>query len=372
MLSVNVVQNINVKHKILIVITTAFVPYGGLTTVMMNYYRAMDKTGLQIDFASTNVPPDILLDEIKTNGSQYFNLGSRKTQLMQYLKKLKAVLKYGHYDAIHVNGNSATMVFELMIAKKCGVSMRNAHGHNTRTSHKIINKLMKPIFTKLYTHAVSVSELAGEWLYCGEDYIILNNAIDLQKYRFDSEKRAKMQQRLDIENKIVLGNVGKLNEQKNHTFLLKVLNCLIKIGNDVCLLLIGGGHLEAQLKEECKSLGIEDRVIFAGMVDNAADYFQAMDIFVFPSLWEGLPLSALEAQASGLPCIISSNVSKNVQCTNNVFFMDLSDGADVWAEKVIEVSKAVNDRFKSYKKIKGSIYDIQEEAKKLRNIYLGG
>ena len=358
------------NRKILIVITTAFVPYGGLTTVMMNYYHAMDKTGLQIDFASTNDPPDVLLDELKANGSQYFNLGSRKKQLFKYLKKLKAVLKNGQYDVIHVNGNSATMAFELMTAKMCGVSMRIAHGHNTKTSHEIINKLMKPLFTKSYTCAVSVSELAGEWLYGGDDYIILNNAIDLQKYGYDSEKRAEMQHRLKIENKVVLGNVGKLNEQKNHVFLLKVLNSLIKKGIDVYLLLIGGGHLEMQLREECKSLGIEDRVIFVGMVDNAADYFQAMDIFVFPSLWEGLPLSALEAQASGLPCIISSNVSKNVRCTDNVFFMDLSDGAEAWAKKAVEVSEHLPSRKDVLDEIRHNGYDIQAEAKKLRKIYL--
>ena len=103
------------NKKILIVITTAFAPYGGLTTVMMNYYHAMDKTGLQIDFASTNNPSNVLLDELKVNSSKYFNLGSRKKQLPKYLKNLKAVLKNGHYDVIHVNGNSATMAFELMI-----------------------------------------------------------------------------------------------------------------------------------------------------------------------------------------------------------------------------------------------------------------
>lgn len=358
------------NKKVLIIITTAFVPYGGLTTVMMNYYRAMDKTGLQIDFASTNDPPKVLLDELEANGSAYFNLGNRKKQLPKYLKNLKTVLTNGHYEVIHVNGNSATMAFEFKVAKKCGVSMRIAHGHNTRTSHTIINKLMKPFFAKLYTCAVSVSELAGEWLYCGKSYIILNNAIDLKKYSFDSVKREIMQQQLGIENKIVLGNVGKLNEQKNHIFLLKVICSLRKKGSDVCLLLIGGGHMETQLREECKNLEIEDCVIFVGMVDNAADYFQAMDIFVFPSLWEGLPLSVLEAQASGLPCIISSNVSKSVKCTENAVFMDLAEGAEAWAKKAVDVSENLPDRTDVIDEIKRSGYDIQEEAKKLRMIYL--
>ena len=129
--------------------------------------------------------------------------------------------------------------------------------------------------------------------------------------------------------------------------------------------------METQLREECKNLRIEDCVIFVGMVDNAADYFQAMDIFVFPSLWEGLPLSVVEAQASGLPCIVSSNVSKDVKCSDNIVFMELSDGEDAWAEKVTEVAQRDDCRIKVAEKIKGSIYDIHEEAKKLQDIYLG-
>ena len=361
-----------ILKKILIVITTAFVPYGGLATVMMNYYRAMDKTSLQIDFASTNDPPKILLDELKANGSGYFNLGNRKKHLPKYLKKLKKVLKNGYYDVIHVNGNSATMAFDLKVAKKCGIPVRIAHGHNSKTSHSIVHGFLKPLFNKMYTHAISVSKLAGDWLYGGNKYIILNNAIDLGKYKFNKEIRDKVRRDLKIDNKFVVGNVGKLNEQKNHTFLLKVFAELKKMRDDVGLLLVGGGHLETDLRNECKNLNIETDVIFTGMVDDAADYFQAMDVLVFPSLWEGLPLSLIEAQTAGLPCLVSSKITKDVICTEHIQYKSLRCGPFSWAEDVVRMATMNIIRHDATKEVGKHGFDIQEEAKKLRKIYLGG
>lgn len=357
------------NRKILIVIITAFVPYGGLTTVMMNYYRAMDKTGLKIDFASTNDPPDVLLDELKANGSQYFNLGSRKKQLLKYLKNLKAVLKNGQYDVIHVNGNSATMVFELMTAKKCRVPVRIAHGHTTQTDHAILNKLLKSAFKRSYTHAVAVSSKAGNWLYDGEKYEILKNAINVEKYQFKETIRKKIRYDLGIEDKCVIGHLGKIYEPKNHDFLIDIFYEIKKINKYACLLLVGDGELKDKIKSKCERLNLED-VIFTGMVNNVYDYLQAMDVFVFPSLWEGSPLALIEAQASGLPCIVSSNVTKDAKCTANTVYMDLTEGAEAWAKKAVEVSKHLPSRTDVLDEIRLSGYDIQMEAKKLRKIYL--
>lgn len=360
------------SKKVLIIITTSFVPYGGLTTVMMNYYRAMDKTGLQIDFASTNDPPKVLLDELKVNGSGYFNIRDRKKQLPKYLKNLRAVLKNGHYDVVHVNGNSATMAFDLKVAKKYGVPVRIAHGHNTRTSHPILNKMLGHMFRRAYTYPIAVSKLAGDWLYNGDKYIVLKNAIDLKKYKFDELQRKIIRNNLEVDDKLVIGNVGKLNEQKNQIFLLDIFCDLKKIRDDVFLLLVGGGHLEKHLKEECKNRGIDDQIIFTGMVDNAAKYFQAMDVFVFPSLWEGLPLALIEAQTAGLPCLVSSDITKDAICTEHIQYKPLRCGSFSWAEDVVKMAAMNIIRHDATKEVGKHGFDIQEEAKKLRKIYLGG
>ena len=207
--------------KILIVITTGMAPYGGLTTVMMNYYRAMDRSELKIDFASTNVLCDELRDELKQNNSNYYNLGDRKKCLPIYIYKLKKVLQINQYDVIHVNGNSA-MLFELGIAKKIGVPVRIAHCHTSKTSHPFINNILIDEFKKNYTKAVSVSSTAGDWLYGKNNYTILNNAINTEKYRFCKNIRNEYRNKYNLEGKFVVGHVGKLYEPKNHLFLLKI------------------------------------------------------------------------------------------------------------------------------------------------------
>lgn len=357
-------------RNILVIITTSFVTYGGLTTVMMNYYRAMDKSGVHIDFASTNEPSQELLDELHSNGSEYYCLGERNKNLFKYRQNLKKVLEKNKYDVIHVNGNSATMALELSVAKQFGVPVRIAHGHNSKTSHLIVHEFLKPLFNKMYTHAISVSKTAGDWLYGGNKYIILNNAIDLEKYRFNKEIRDKVRRNLKIDNKFVVGNVGKLNEQKNHTFLLKVFAELKKMRADVCLLLVGGGHLETDLRNECRALNIENDVIFTGMVNNASDYFQAMDVFVFPSLWEGFPLSVVEAQTSGLPCVLSKKVTKNVKYLENVFFEDISEGKELWAKKIEALLRLDLSREMAVDKMINSDMNIVGESRKLQIIYM--
>ncbi len=355
----------------MIVIATAFVPYGGLTTVMMNYYRAMDKSGLHIDFASTNESPQELLDELHSNDSEYYCLGERNKNPFKYRLNLKKVLEKNKYDVIHVNGNSATMALELSVAKKCGVPVRIAHGHNSKTSHSIVHGFLKPLLNKVYTHAISVSKTAGDWLYGGNEYIILNNAIDLEEYKFNKEIRDKVRRGLKIDNKFVVGNVGKLNEQKNHTFLLKVFSELKKMRDDACLLLVGGGPLETDLRNECKALNIENDVIFTGMVDNASDYFQAMDVFVFPSSFEGLGMAVIEAQANGLYCFASDAVPKETNVSNRIEYLSLKVPPKYWAEKL---TSSLIDRYdisdRVNKTIKSHGYDISAEAYRLKNIYM--
>ena len=353
--------------KILIVITTAFVPYGGLATVMMNYYRAMDKSGLKIDFASTNEPPKELLNELRENGSNYYCLGNRKKRLPQYLNCLKKLLKAEKYDVIHVNGNSTTMAIELSMACKCGVQMRIAHVHTTKS---MIHNLFRKQFIKSYTFALAVSSEAGDLLYQDRPYIVLKNAIDTDKYRFDADIREKYRIQLKLQDSFVIGHIGKLYEAKNHSFLLNTFAEIRKKREDAKLLLVGDGHLRDALVKQCETLGITDAVVFAGMRSDVAQMLQAMDLFVFPSLYEGFPLAMLEAQASGLPCLVSDNVTKEAKCTSNVVYRNLGDGAEAWAKTAIELNERSIDRIAAADGVKKNGFDIYQEAFKLRDIYL--
>lgn len=359
-----------IVKMVLILITTSFVPYGGLTTVMMNYYRAMDKKGLKIDFASTNNPPEVLLKELNKNGSRYFNLGDRKKHLGRYLANLDNVLKENHYDVIHVNGNSATMVFELKIAKKRGVSVRIAHGHNTKSDYSWLHRILFHSFRRSYTHAIAVSDKAGEWLFPGEKYIILNNAIPIEKYRYDVRIREEYRNKLGLSGKFVVGNVGKLNKQKNQSFLIELFSELKKQREQAHLLIVGGGSKQKELEAQCKRLGLQKEVTFLGMREDVPELLQAMDIFVFPSLYEGLPLAMLEAQAAGLPLLVSYNITQNAKCTERTFYKLLSDGAREWAEEIIKIAGIGFDREEDMTiKLQNKGFNIAIAAEKMKKIY---
>ncbi len=356
--------------KILIIITTEYVLYGGLTTVMMNYYRAMDKADLKIDFASTNIPDRILLEELGKNGSKYFYLGNRKKKLFRYLSRLNYLLKNNRYDVVHVNGNSSTMMLEMAAAKKHNVSVRIAQTHTTCSSYPLLNRLLRRGLKRTYSKAVAVSQKAGKCLYGQDDFLVLSNAIDVDKYRFDETTRMTLRQQLGIREKFVIGHVGKIYEPKNHMFLLKIFSELRKIRDDACLILVGGGPMEAEIKEECRRLGIEDDVIFAGMRLDVENFLQAMDVFVFPSLWEGMPLALLEAQASGLRCIVSSEVAEEAKCLESFVFKNLSDGAASWAEEINRPLSTNLTRRAALQCLTDKGFNIHFEAVKLRKLYL--
>lgn len=255
--------------KVLIIITTKFVAYGGLTTVVMNYYRALDKTGITIDIASTNEASEVLLQELLRNGSKYYNLGKRK-YILSYARNLNKVLG-NHYDIVHVNGNSATMLLELFPARMNRVHTRIVHVHTTRTQHPVLQKIIYPFLKKSYNKAVAVSEDSGKWLY-GDNYIVFNNAINVRKYAFSLQNSEKIRNSLGISSQtFVIGNIGKLNFSKNHQYLLRVFSGFKKSIDDCKLIIVGGGELEDELKRKAVELGIEKDVIFAGMIDDASE-----------------------------------------------------------------------------------------------------
>ncbi len=358
--------------KVLIVITTSFVPYGGLTTVMMNYYRAINKNGLRIDFASTNEPETSLLDELKKNNSRYFCLGERKRNLLGYINKLRKLMAREKYDVIHVNGNSATTTIELLVAKVAGVSNRIVHNHNSTCTYKCASAILSPVFNRLYTSAIACSELAGDWIFGRDNYIVLNNAIDVERYSYDNTARSEIRKKYDIhDTDVVVGHVGKLVEQKNHEYLINVFSCFHQKIPHTKLLLVGDGVLRDKIESEVKSKSLDDCVIFAGMQDDASFFYSAMDVFVFPSKWEGLPLSLVEAQASGLRCVVSDKITKNVDVTGQVTFLSYNEDEEQWCNHIIsmlDIDRTEASR-KSISMIKKNGYDIETNVACLEKIY---
>lgn len=358
--------------KVLIVITTEFLYFGGLTNVMMNYYKALNKDGLQIDFASTNEidETDSAYKFIKNNGSNYFCLGNRKKDTINYLRRFYLLLKKNGYDVVHVNGNSATMALELFITYKLGIKIRISHGHTTRSNHPVVHFLLKKALYSFSTHRIAVSDETGRWLY-GKNYIVLNNAIDLNKYAYNEKIRKKIRTEIGVDEFRVVGTVGKLYGPKNHDFLLDIFRCIVSKNDNYRLVLAGGGELENKLKRKAEEIGILDKVIFLGMRDDIADVVQGFDVFVFPSIYEGLGLAVIEAQASGLKCFASDAVPVETKVTDNIRYLSLNETATFWADAILSVDTGNREELSvnAMNTIKKCGYDINVEVAKLEGIY---
>jgi glycosyltransferase involved in cell wall biosynthesis len=360
--------------KVLVVATTNF-ELDGITHVIMNYYMNIDKSKIKFDFIVHNKITQRLAEEIESNNSKIFQLPDRKKHPLNYVKKLKEVLQYGKYHIIHAHGNSGTLFIEMFVAKLCGVKVRIAHGHNSTSDYKISHYILKPFMLKCLTHSFACSHKAGKWLF-GSNYIIINNGIDLDRYAFDESIREEYRKRLNITDKIVIGHIGHFSYQKNHEFLIDVFNEVHKNNKNYVLLLLGDGSLRKEIEEKVQLLGLTDSVIFMGESLEAPNLLQSMDILVFPSRFEGLPLTLVEAQASCLPCIVSINVSPESKLTDLVQFVSLSESGEYWAQKVLKIETIDRNAIRQniLFKIENAGYSIKQNAEFLKKLYisLGG
>lgn len=356
--------------KVLVIITTAFSPVGGLATVMMNYYRVLDKSKIHIDFASTNEIESSLLSEISAYGSKYFQL-PRRRNVLKYWNAVRVLSK--NYNILHVHANSSTAVIELSAAKAAGVSKRIHHNHNSKTQHQIINALLHPFFKHSYTDAIACSQLAGDWLFGKGKYVILRNAINLHKFVYNADVRELVRKKYNFQsNEFVLGHVGKFVEAKNHYFLIKLFAVYHSKHPNSKLLLVGDGVLRAKIETWISESGCAESIVLAGLRSDVSALVQAMDIFVFPSLYEGMPLSVMEAEASGLPCLISSNVTNDVNIGQDVKMKDLTDGVKDWADSIDSFDYALSREVRchnNYELITKAGYNIENEANELLKIY---
>lgn len=358
--------------RILVIITTAFTATGGLASVMLNYYRSLDKKGLQIDFASTNTITPNLNEEIQKNGSKYYQLPKRKN-IIGYWKAVKCLSR--NYDVVHVHANSSTAVIELSAAKAARVVKRIHHNHTSKTQHPVINALLHPFFKYSYTDAIACSQLAGDWLFGKNNYKILRNAINIAKFEYNKDARVLIRNEFGIkEEDFVIGHIGKFMDAKNHEFLIKVFaEYHLKHPNSK-LLLVGDGEWRSKVETWVADSGCADSIILAGLRSDIPAIVQAMDVFVFPSIYEGMPLTVLEAQASGLPCLISSNVTSDVNIGQDVKMKDLADGVKDWADSIDSLDYAISREVRchnNYELITKAGYNIENEANELLKIYNG-
>lgn len=343
--------------------------YAGVEAVVMNFYRNVDRAQVQFDFITCSSVPERYDSEITTLGGWIHRLPSRSRHPFSYMKALKNVITQNNYQIIHIHQNSASMAMDAMVAKMCGVSTIIGHSHNTRCNVLWQHYLLKPIVNYVVTNRMACSEAAGEWIFGKRDDItVVNNAIDADKFHFDDELRKSTRQAIGVEGKYVVGYVGRLYDgQKNLYRLLDIFSVVARKRQGAVLVMVGDGPDKVGLEDKIRHLGLDDKVVLLGKRNDVNHLMMAMDVFAMPSLYEGMPVVIVEAQATGLRCIISDRVPAP-NLIDNVQVLNLEQSDDAWAEALLNGSS--NLRANATQKIIDGHYDIAHEAKWLQEFYL--
>lgn len=316
--------------------------YGGTESVVMNYYRHIDRDKIQFDFIadSDSIMPIPRIEEIESLGGRVFIVPPYQ-KLNKYIPALVNLFKEQQYQIVHAHLNTLN-VFPLYAAKKAGVPVRISHSHSTAAKGEVKKNLFKYMlrpFAGVYpTHYAACSFYAGEWLFGKKrkeqgKVTVFTNAIELEKYKYDEVVRAEVRKELGLENKFVVGHVGRFCFQKNQDFLIDIFEKVYERNSDAVLIMVGDGEDLERIKERVKHLG--EGVKILGTRTDVCRIYQAMDVFVFPSRYEGLGIAAVEAQVSGLRVIASSKIPQEAKISDGMTFLQISDDAEKWATEIL-------------------------------------
>lgn len=353
-----------------LVIATTYLGYEGITSVIMNYYRNIDREKIQYDFILGCGAMEWVKEEINELGGRVYDIGGRNKRTVRYIHNIIKIIKENKYNIVHIHGNSATMYIDVLAAKLGGANVRIAHSHNSTCNHKIIHSFLKKPLNKIVTEPVACSEVAGKWIF-DKKFKVINNGIDINKFTFNQSIRDEYRKKLGISNKFVIGHVGHFSYQKNHQYLIEVFSEVVKRNPSAILILIGDGKLKCDVEIQINQLGLQDNVLMLGKRSDTAQLMQAMDIFVFPSRFEGLPVVLVEAQAAGLECIVSSEITREVNETNKIKYLNLESGISVWSKEILKFKEKYSRN--DVKEIMiNSKFNIKREVKKIERIYLKG
>lgn len=345
---------------------------GGVETVVFNYYRALDHNKVQFDFYydadSTVEPPEDIIEM----GARFYKL-SPYQKLWKYIFELRSYLINKKYTIIHSHLNTLS-IFPLFVAWTIGIPVRVAHNHSVSGGNEWKRNIVKNIlkyFAKIFaTDYFACSEKAGRWLFGNKAFnkgkvLIINNAVDFEKFKISKNEVDELRNKLSLEDKFVVGHVGRFTFAKNHMKLLSIFNEIKKQRNNARLLLVGDGELYGKIINKIRELNLESDVICVGKVAEPQKYYHIMDILILPSIFEGFSLTTLEAQISGVPAVISEVVPKEAIISNGCIYKNVNDSITSWvtaAEQLAKQTVVLNEKVNKY--------DINKCAIKLQNWYL--
>lgn len=330
---------------------------------------------IEADIVAKRIGDSVFTERLKAFGVRFFEL-SGKSHSPKNARNFKRLLRERRYDAVHLNIFHALDLRYAKIAKTYGVEVRIAHAHSAGLRRSaslpikmLVHKFSRRIFLRFATTTLACSQKAAEFVFGGEADGYIKNGIDTARFAYSEEKRKRIRGELSLDGKIVIGHVGRLSSEKNQVFLLSVLREILSIGADAVLLLIGEGEDKEMLRALSEELGIQKSVIFYGATTKVGELYSAMDIFLFPSLFEGFGIAALEAQCAGLPVICSDGVPSDAKICEGCITLPLDIGALKWADTAIDMLNARNERKSGCGEIIAAGYDISKTALEVAKYY---
>lgn len=363
---------INVLHYV------AVMDRGGQETFIMNLYRKIDRNQIQFDFLCGEERSGAYDDEIKTLGGKIFHLKPRTApNPLNHLQEVRALARFlrkseTKYDVFHIHTHHAFSAFLSVVgAKLAGIKTIVVHSHNTSAQYHLkAHELFKKLLCCFKIKRFACSEAAGFWLHGKKDFKVIHNGVDLDVFRFDADKRDDIRQELKWGDKKIIGHIGRFNGQKNHTFLIEIFEALHLKEPNTHLVLVGKGELEDEIRKLVSEKQLNDAVTFLGVRDDVHRLYQGMDLFLFPSLFEGLSVVLVEAQTCGLPCLISDTITPENVFVDNVIQKSLKDSAKEWSLVGAQMLIDYAERSDTTNVIRKYGYDMGDLAAKLYDIYM--
>lgn len=346
---------------------------GGVETFVMTYYRHIDRTKIQFDFINPYNKPLAYEEEILKLGGTVYKVADFHKKPFKYKKDLEKIMPA--YEVIHVHMQSAANLVPFYVAKSQNVKRRIAHSHNSRPEgfvRKLLHFLNYKKISKIATDFFACSNLAGDWMFGkGVNYSVIQNAIEAEKYVYNNEIRNELRTSLGIAtDSLVYGNVGRLDVAKNHLFLLRIFYKILEKQPNSVLCIIGEGKLRSEITALTESLGISDKVCLLGRRNDVVKLYNIFDAIIMPSLFEGLPITLIEAQTNGLKCFVSKDrITDETRILENMEFIDLDEGDEKWAEKIV-TSNLKRDSC-AIDKINEAHFNISTEVVILEKKYTG-
>jgi len=350
---------------------------GGISSVLLNYYRHMDREKVHFDFCVFMPELGKSAEEFKKMGSEIYVLPKKSKDMRAYKEKLMKIIREGNYDVVHAHQNYQSFI-PLRYAKKCGVKVRIAHAHSTKIDHVNFKKRILLFLSRLFnvfyvTDYMACGKDAGRAMFGAvenkKNFKVLKNAVENGRFFFSPEVRDRVRKDMDWQDKLVIGNIGRLSQQKNQLFLMEIFSEITKLSENAILCICGEGEDRAKVEEKIRELKLGEKVFLLGNRSDVAELMNGFDVFLLPSLFEGLPVTGIETLTNGLPSVMSDTITREFDEYGKVRFIPLDAPLDVWAEAVLDAAREGHDADMSAK-MKSSGYDIADAAEGLENDYI--